>query len=300
VLYALPELSSALNNFFRSLSPALPIFTYMKQLFILLALFFALHLSAQQILPSGHSHNDYTHEHPLQDALSYGFKSIEIDVWLHNGKLVVDHDGVGLDSKKDIEELYLLPITTRIREHGGKVYDGDTTPTIFMVEFKNDAEACYTVLKTLIEKHKALFCDRTGKAGPIKLLITGNKPWQTLLKGNELYVTADGNIKQSTDSTPNCIIERVSDPYASHFTWKGKGAMPKAQKEKLAALVKLAHEHGRQIRFYALPQNENVWRELLDAGVDWINVDQLQRFSEFYKSYSIVHVSQGGCHCVRM
>ena len=76
--------------------------------------------------------------------------------------------------------------------------------------------------------------------------------------------------------------------------------MPKAQKEKLAVLVKLAHEHGRQIRFYALPQNENVWRELLDAGVDWINVDQLKRFAEFYKSYSIVHNSPGGCHCVRM
>ena len=272
----------------------------MKYFLIFAALVFSWTISAQQILDCGHSHNDYTHEHPLFDALRYGYKSIEIDVWLHNGKLIVDHDGIGLDSKKDIEEQYLLPIIERIREHHGSVYDGDSTPTIFMVEFKNDAEACYAVLRALIEKHKALFCDRMGRGGPIKLLITGHRPWQSLLKGKELYITADGDIRQSADSIPRYILERVSDPYASHFTWKGHGAMPKAQKEKLAAMVKLAHDHGRQIRFYALPQDENVWREMLDAGVDWINVDKLERFAEFYKSYVLVHGKTGGCHCFRM
>ncbi len=286
---------------FGDLGARIHIFTAMKQILILFALISGFSLSAQQqILYCGHSHNDYVHEHPLFDALSYGYKSIEIDVWLHNGKLVVDHDGIGLDSKKDIEELYLQPITERVRAHHGWVYDGDTTPTIFMVEFKNDAESCYVVLKQLIEKHKGLLADRMGKGGPIKLLITGHRPWQSLLKGNELYVTADGDIKQSAESTPNYILERVSDPYGEHFTWKGKGAMPKGQKEKLMELVKVAHDHGRQIRFYALPQNENVWREMMDAGVDWINIDKLERFAEFYKNYVLVHGSSGGCHCVRM
>ena len=191
----------------------------MKQILTLLALVACLGLSAQQILDCGHSHNDYTHQHPLYDALSYGYKSIEIDVWLHNGKLVVDHNGLKLDSKKDIEELYLQPITERVKAHHGWVYDGDTTPTIFMVEFKNDAEASYVKLKELIEKHKGLFCDRMGHGGPIKILITGHKPWKTLLQGNELYATGDGDISQSSDKAPDYIIERVSDPYGSHFSW---------------------------------------------------------------------------------
>jgi hypothetical protein len=139
-----------------------------------------------------------------------------------------------------------------------------------------------------------------GKGGPIKLLLTGNKPWKTLLRGNEQYVTGDGSISQSADAAPPHIIERVSDPYSSHFTWRGRGMMPKAQKERLDSLVKVAHDHGRQIRFYALPQNANVWRAMLDAGVDWINVDKLQQFAVFYKEYVKAKGEPKSCHCVRM
>lgn len=272
----------------------------MRQILTLLALVIGINLTAQQILPNGHSHNDYVHPHPLLDALSYGFKSIEIDVWLYNGKLVVDHDGIGLDTKKEIEELYLKPIAERIKARNGWVYDRDTTPTVFMIEFKNDGELCYVKLKEIIEKYKPLFCDRMGKGGPIKILITGNKPWKTLLQGNEQFVTADGDIKQIAESTPAYIIERVSDPYTNHFTWRGRGKMPKAQKEKLLELVKVAHYHGRQIRFYSLPQNERVWAALLDAGVDWINVDKLEKFATFYKAYGLSHPQLHSCHCIRM
>ena len=76
--------------------------------------------------------------------------------------------------------------------------------------------------------------------------------------------------------------------------------MPKAQKEKLSELVNVAHDHNRQIRFFGLPQNVNVWRELLDAGVDWINVDKLEMFAKFYKDYVATHGRSGNCHCVRM
>lgn len=262
-------------------------------------------LSAQPVAPvtlleSGHSHNDYMHAHPLLDALQYGYKSIEIDVWLHRGRLIVDHNGLALDSgKKDIEELYLRPIQERVRANGGRVYAGDTTPTIFMVEFKNDPEAGYAVLKTLIEKYKGLFADRMGHGGPIKLLITGNRPWKSLYTDKELYITADGAISQAADSVPPHIIERVSDPYGSHFTWRGHGPMPKKQRARLDALVKTAHDHGRQIRFYAAPEEENVWRTLLDAGVDWVNADDLPRFATFYQDYIRANGKPKNCHCVR-
>lgn len=277
----------------------------MRKIMTCLLLAAAAMVSAQGVAPvtileSGHSHNDYTHEHPLMDALQYGYKSIEIDVWLHRGRLIVDHNGLALDSgKKDIEELYLRPIQERVLANHGQVYVGDTTPTIFMVEFKNDPEAGYAVLKELIAKYKELFADRLGRGGPIKLLITGNRPWKSLYTDRELYITADGAISQAADSVPPHIIERVSDPYGSHFTWRGRGQMPKKQRARLDALVKTAHDHGRQIRFYAAPEDENVWRTLLDAGVDWVNADDLPRFATFYKEYIRMNGKPKNCHCVR-
>ena len=43
------------------------------------------------LLPVGHSHNDYTRDKPLHEALSYGFTSIEVDVFLDDNRMVVTH-----------------------------------------------------------------------------------------------------------------------------------------------------------------------------------------------------------------
>ena len=43
-------------------------------------------------LPAAHAHNDYEHARPLLDALDRGFGSIEADIWLVDGALLVAHD----------------------------------------------------------------------------------------------------------------------------------------------------------------------------------------------------------------
>ncbi|MCS6919603.1 MAG: hypothetical protein NZM28_07520, partial [Fimbriimonadales bacterium] len=45
-----------------------------------------------RILPRAHSHNDYWRKRPLQDALECGFCSVEADIFLVDGKLLVGHD----------------------------------------------------------------------------------------------------------------------------------------------------------------------------------------------------------------
>ena len=45
-----------------------------------------------QPLAQAHAHNDYEHERPLFDALEHGFTSVEADVWLVDGELLVAHD----------------------------------------------------------------------------------------------------------------------------------------------------------------------------------------------------------------
>ena len=45
-------------------------------------------------LANAHSHNDYEHDRPLLDALDHGFKSIEADIFLFEGQLLVTHDAL--------------------------------------------------------------------------------------------------------------------------------------------------------------------------------------------------------------
>ena len=46
---------------------------------------------AQTPLQRAHSHNDYEQKRPLFEALARGICSVEADIWLVNGKLLVAH-----------------------------------------------------------------------------------------------------------------------------------------------------------------------------------------------------------------
>ena len=47
----------------------------------------------------------------------------------------------------------------------------------------------------------------------------------------------------------------VSDNWALHFKWKGKGPISEAERKKLDDAVAKAHAHGRRIRFWATPDD---------------------------------------------
>src|SRR3954467_4865673 len=75
-------------------------------------------------LTRAHAHNDYLHEHPLADALSHGFASVEADIFLVDGKLLVAHEKRDIKPDRTLEALYLDPLKRRVRENGGSVYPG--------------------------------------------------------------------------------------------------------------------------------------------------------------------------------
>ena len=78
-------------------------------------------------LPRAHAHNDYLHDRPLLDALAHGFGSIEADIYLVNGALLVAHDLAGARPDRTFENLYLAPLRERAERNGGRVYPGGPT-----------------------------------------------------------------------------------------------------------------------------------------------------------------------------
>jgi hypothetical protein len=60
--------------------------------------------------PCGHAHNDYEHERPLHEALELGFCSVEADVHLVAGSLLVAHDLGDTDPERTLQSLYLGPL----------------------------------------------------------------------------------------------------------------------------------------------------------------------------------------------
>ena len=255
---------------------------------LLFVLLFAVNASAQVApIKHGHAHNDYMHSRPLFEALENGFTSIEIDVFLHNNELKVAHVGVGLDKKQNIQQLYLDPIKKIIDKNGGNVYKGFNTPVIFMIDFKTGGIETYYKLNEILKSYESIISvyahDSVIHQRAINILISGNCPIGELLKSDTAFATVDAGINSLDNPGIDKAVTRYSNPWGSYFTWKGKGEMPETQKAKLDSLVAKAHAKHKHIRFYHIPDKPNVWRTLLDAGVDWINTDKLKEYRKFYE-----------------
>src|SRR4051794_2449732 len=64
-------------------------------------------------LVHAHAHNDYEHARPLLDALDNGFCSVEADIHLVDGKLLVAHDRAHVRPDRTLQSLYLDPLRER-------------------------------------------------------------------------------------------------------------------------------------------------------------------------------------------
>ena len=117
-------------------------------------------------MPHAHAHNDYAHRRPLLDALAHGFTSVEADVFLVDGKLLVAHTAAELKPDRTLESLYLDPLRARVRANGGRVYR-DGPPFWLLIDVKTEANATYAALHDVLAKYADLFtCVDGGKVEP--------------------------------------------------------------------------------------------------------------------------------------
>lgn len=90
-------------------------------------------------------------------------------------------------------------------------------------------------------------------------------------------------------AAPASFAPLVSASWTEMFDRQGVGPMPTEQREWLRQLVTAAHSERRRLRFWATPDmagpaREAVWTQLLDAGVDHLNSDDLPGSETFLRT----------------
>ena len=239
--------------------------------------------------PQAHAHNDYEHERPLYDALEHGFTSVEADVWLVDGELLVAHDAVDLDPTRTLEGLYLAPLKKLVSGRGRDVYPGYDGTFQLLIDIKNTGEATYAAVEKELAGYEELFTryeNGTVKDGPVEAVISGDRPLETMRAATERFGFYDGRMSDLHSGMPASLMPLVSDNWTKVFVWQGIGPMPEIERRKLHEIVDQAHSRGYRVRFWATPDTdgvarEAVWTELLAAGVDHINTDDLEDLDAF-------------------
>lgn len=236
-------------------------------------------------LTQGHAHNDYLHERPLLEALERGFVSIEADIFLSDGKLLIGHTQADLRPERTLEGMYLEPLVEWIKKHNGSVH-ASGQPLILLIDIKTDAASTWESLHPLLLKYREILSETVdGKFQPraVTVIISCNRAIEKILATRPQLAGVDGRLSDLESSLRADEMPLLSDAWAKHFQWRGSGPMSDAEAQKLRDIVTKAHSTGRMVRFWATPETVPLWRELQSAGVDLIGTDQLERVEEFLK-----------------
>ncbi|MFI6765132.1 phosphatidylinositol-specific phospholipase C/glycerophosphodiester phosphodiesterase family protein [Streptomyces sp. NPDC050355] len=244
-------------------------------------------------LRRAHAHNDYEHPRPLLDALDHGFGSVEADVWLVDGRLLVAHEESGLDPARTLEALYLDPLRRRIRANNGTVYRGHPLSLQLLIDVKSAGEATYRELSRVLHRYgDMLSVCRAGRVhgGPVTAVVSGDRAARAPMEAERVrHAFYDGRIEDLGTAAPASFAPLVSASWTETFRWQGVGPMPGDERERLRRLVAAAHGERRRLRFWATPDTagparEAVWTALLDAGVDHLNSDDLPGLEGFLRA----------------
>ena len=242
------------------------------------------HIFGQQPIKMAHSHNDYLNDKPLLTALENSFKSIEVDVFLLRSELYVGHNWLQIRKNKTIEKLYLDNLWKTYNKNKGSIYKNNI-PLYLLVDFKTASGKTYDALLTKLEKYKPMLTRVVSDSfiqGAVTIIISGEKPnVSDFKKETDRLTFLDGRFSDIGKNISNNIMPIISMSWLDHFQWEGIGKIPKNQRAVLDKIINTVHLENKHIRFWATPDNKNSWRVLEQAGVDLINTDKINEFSNY-------------------
>lgn len=234
-------------------------------------------------LPQAHAHNDYHHDRPLLDALAHGYCSVEADVFLVDNALLVGHEPAELTPERTLQALYLDALRERVNSNGGRVYrDGPTL--LLLIDVKSEGRETYKALHKVLGQYAEMLTSVTDgevRLGAVTAVISGNRANERIAADSPRYAGVDGRLSDLDSKVPSHLMPLISDDWQMHFRWRGQGPMPGDEREKLRSIVRRAHEAGRRVRLWDTPEDPAVWEELLRAGVDLINTDDLDGLKRY-------------------
>lgn len=231
-----------------------------------------------------HSHNDYAQRVPFYQAYAQQVSSIEADVFLHDGQLLVGHDVEDLRADMTFEALYVEPIVTLFARNGGRAFrDSDQTLQL-MVELKSETDPTLRAVAALLGRWPEVFDPEVNPAA-VRVAVTGRVPAPEAFDRYPRFLGFDG--AWDADYTPEQLerIALISTNFRDFSQWNGKGAIIPAEKERLEQVIDRAHEQGKPVRFWNAPEGTTVYYTFYDMGIDYINTDKPEVCAAFFADF---------------
>ena len=239
-----------------------------------------------------YAHNDYLNARPLHDALSLGYQGVEADVFLVNGKLQLGHERRAAARDGTLEMVYLAPLRELVARCGTLTADGQ--PFLLDLEIKEESRATFDTLVAVLSRYPELFSADSGKAGesasvapPVQPVLVGWYPpgfvdsISVPLSRQARLQTAGGPPVDAADPDVGLISIDYEQTIGRRWQW------PAHRRRWLAAIRATKTQFPAQrVRAYHVPVNQQLYRRLLDAGVDLIGTLELPETARLLRAIS--------------
>ncbi|WP_336517537.1 alkaline phosphatase [Pollutibacter soli] len=223
-----------------------------------------------------HSHNDYDRPDPFYNAFKNGIGSIEADIFLHDGKLLVAHELNELRASRTLERLYLRPLQKMIRKNGKYLFAGNTHNLILLIDVKSAARPAIDSLVQLLKNFPELITSPV-----LKIAISGNRPALNEWKLFPDFIYFDGVAGKNYPDSALGRIALMSENFHNFSDWIGSGPVDKEQMAALQKLVENEHARNKLVRLWYTPDNKATWDLFMKLGVDLINTDKVDEAAEY-------------------
>jgi len=237
-------------------------------------------LSAQQIkysVSNAHAHNDYVHALPFYTAYAAGFGSIEADVFLVDSQLYVAHNSKDIIRDRTLQSLYLEPLRNKIKNNHGHAYADQHKNLFLLIDLKTKAEPTLRAVVELLKKYPQI-----TDCKELKIVITGNQPDSSRMTSYPSWIWFDGNLNRNYSPAQLEKVALFSDNFKNYSNWNGENKPSDTDVQKIMEAVQKAHALHKPIRFWSGPDNENVWKQMMDWKVDYINTDKQAEFARLF------------------
>ena len=218
-----------------------------------------------------HSHNDYAQKRPFWGAYEAGADSIEADVFLVDGELLVAHSRKGLKKENTLRRLYLEPLREVMRKNGGRAR-ANGKPLQLVIDLKSGKPALDALL-TLIEQEGFRECfDICKNPSAVRLSVGGDISEIKDFLSYPDFVFFSVPSSRKLDDGQYKRVSWISD-YARILTKWRSGAMAECDKKKIRAAAARAHAKGVPYRLWGFPDNPEAWQLSRELGLDYINTE---------------------------
>jgi len=223
-----------------------------------------------------HSHNDYEQSIPFWLAWQAGFGSIEADIWLQEGRVLIGHNREEIKAGRTLEEYYIKPLLSCLEKNNGHPYSDTTRRLQMLIDVKADSVAALAALIQLLGKYPAL-----EQCPYIRWVISGNRPAPALYTSYPSFIAFDGILGRTYTPEALSRIVMMSDDLRRLTHWNGLTELPPADRRLIETAIRDAHQQHLPVRFWDAPDTPAAWKQLMDLHADYINTDHIRELAAY-------------------